>query len=103
MGQLQSIDDVPPGTIKIIVSPLKNSWEDHSCRQEMPQIGVKVLQVLAQGSGLIHAPNQGDSLNIRILKGMTFSKDNLADRDTLLLKEQLCTFEKTYFTLIKKE
>ncbi|MDW3194690.1 MAG: hypothetical protein R8G66_20090 [Cytophagales bacterium] len=103
ISQVHGVEELPPGTIKIMVSPLRTNWEDTSCRQEMRQVGVKVLQVIARGSGLIHVLNQGDSLNVRLLKGMTFSEDSLADKDTLLLKEQLCTFEQTYFNLIRKE
>ena len=103
MGQIQDAGEIPPGTIKIEVSPLESTRKDNSCRQEMQQIGLKIIQVIAVGSGLVNSLSVGDSLNIRILKGMDFSKDQLSEKDTLLLKEQLCSFEETYFTLIRKE
>ena len=103
MGQIQSGADTPPGTIKIKGSLLEQVWKDTSCQQEMKQVGFKVLQVMAEGSGLINPLSAGDSLNIRIMGGMEFSKDRHSEMAILLLKEQLCTFEETYFTLIRKE
>lgn len=103
IGQVLSSEGLPPGTIKVEVVPLNSEWTDSSCQQEMEQIAVKVEQLIAMGSGLINPVRQGDSLNIRILKGMDFTRKDLSENDTLLLKEQLCAFDKTYFTWVRKE
>ncbi len=42
------------------------------------------------------------NLSISILSE-GFLIENLSSGDTLLLKEQYCSFEESYFTLIKKE
>ncbi len=102
-GQVGAQPSIPPGTVKIEISPLVSTWKDASCRQDMQQMGVKVVQVVDIGSGIINPLNAGDSINIRLLKGMAFDPETLHDGDTLLLKEQLCSFEKTYYSLIKKE
>lgn len=103
MGQMEDSSSLPPGTIKVEVSLLSASRNDSSCQQEMKQISVRVSKVVALGSGLINPLNEGDSVNVRIMKVMDFSEDSLDETDTLLLKEQLCSFEKTYFTLMRKE
>lgn len=103
MRQLEGSSSVPPGTIKVEVSPLIARRNDSSCQQEMKQIGVRISKVVALGSGLINPLNEGDSVNVRIMKVMDFSEDSLGETDTLLLKEQLCSFKKTYFTLMRKE
>lgn len=102
MGLLQA-GAIPPGTIKVEVSLLALPWKDTSCQQDMKQVSVKIDQVVALGSGLINPVSAGDSLNIRILKGMDFLGDNLDGKGTLLIKEQLCSFEETYYSLIREE
>ncbi len=103
MGQVLSPEVLPPGTIKVVAVPLNLTWEDATCQQELQKIAVSIERVITTGSGLINPVSQGDTLNMRILKGMDFPEESLAGNDTLLLKEQLCAFGKTYFTLIRKE
>lgn len=103
IGKVLSGETLSPGTIKAQVIPLNLEWSDASCQQEMEQISIKIEHVIAVGNSLVNPPGQGDSLNIRILPGMDFTKNALKEKDTLLLKEQLCSFDQTYYTLIRKE
>lgn len=103
MGQVDGTVALAPGTIKVEVSPLHQIWKDDSCKQEMKQMPVKVIQVIGLGSGLVNSLSAGDSLIVRMMVGMHFSLDSLEEKTTLLLKEQLCSFEKTYYTFIRKE
>ncbi|MEM9337124.1 MAG: hypothetical protein AAGA66_00225 [Bacteroidota bacterium] len=99
-----TLNTVDPGTINARVLWLSFSENEELCGGSKPFVAsVQIMKILETGSGLVHVPNQGDTISVEV-RGTKNPNVTPQSHGDYSLKENPCfTSDKSYYSIVPKK